>query len=277
MRILFFIPFLILLPLLSCAQKDAVYDSDIDLTAIPIEEGSLEGKFALRVRTNAIADLSFLGDLESISDAYWIMQRTYDSETQTYTQEMDFCTSVNFEIAGMKTTVLEGTYDRVENNTSTLIIDHETGAYESKDILLLYALKNLEDPLTAVLPRNEEELEDFLTKDHVYDLDEDGNPGVTLIAQGALNANLFSFSRHIRQLKGITLGPDRLVGLMTNDRYSYVMESDNPLMLAGLKPMPPHPDPKENWFEEIRVDDDVTCNSVLDLVEDGSFSKVRPF
>jgi len=268
---------LCLLPLIACDQNEPVYDADIDLTAIPIEAGSLEGKFALRVRTNAIADLSFLGDLESISDSYWIMQRTYDPETQTYEQAMDFCISVNFEIAGMKTTVLEGTYDRVENTTSTLIINHETGAYESQDILLLFALKNLDDPLTAALPQNEEELEDFLTKDHVYDIDEDGNPGVTLIAQGALNANLFSFSRHIRQLKGITLGPDRLVGLMTNNRYSYVIESDNPLMLAGLKPMPPHPDPKENWFEEIRVGDEVTCGSVLDLVEDGSFTKVRPF
>ena len=277
MRLLIFVNLFTLLSLIGCEQKEAVYDANIDLTAIPIEEGALEGQFALRVRTNAIADLSFLGDLESISDSYWIMQRTYDPELQTYEQAMDFCTSVNFEIAGMKTTVLDGTYDRVENNTSTLIIDHATGAYESKDILLLYALKNLDDPLTAALPQNEEELEDFLTKDHVYDLDQDGNPGVTLIAQGALNANLFSFSRHIRQLKGITLGPDRLVGLMTNNRYSYVIESDNPLMLAGLKPMPPHPDPKENWFEEIRIDDEVTCGSVLDLVEDGSFSKVRPF
>ena len=106
---------------LACAQPEPVYDADIDLTAIPIETGSLDGRFALKVRTNAIADLSFLGDLESISDSYWIMTRTYDLESDAYTQEMDFCTSVNSEIAGMTTTVLDGTYDRVENTFSELI------------------------------------------------------------------------------------------------------------------------------------------------------------
>ena len=65
---------------LACAQPEPVYDSDIDLTAIPIEVGSLDERFALKVRTNAIADLSFLGDLESISDSYWIMSRTYDPD-----------------------------------------------------------------------------------------------------------------------------------------------------------------------------------------------------
>ena len=262
---------------MACAQPEPVYDADIDLTAIPIEIGALDGRFALKVRTNAIADLSFLGDLESISDTYWIMTRTFDSQTETYTQEMDFCTSVNSEIAGMSTTVLDGTYDRVEDTFSNLIIDHETGAYETQDILQLYALKGFDDPYTAELPQNEEELEVFLTKDHIFDMDEDGNIGVTLIAQGALSANLFSFSRHIRQLKGITLGPDRLVGLMNNDRYSYVVESDNPLMKPGLKPMPQHPDPKENWFEEIRIDEDIDCDNILSLVDNGQFAQVRPF
>ena len=260
-----------------CGGKEPVYDSELGLTAIPVETGALEGRFALKVRTNAMADLSFLGNLESITDSYWILTRSYDEETETYEETADFCTSVNYEIAGMTTTVLPGAYDQVPNVTTKMILDHETGAYETQDLLLLFALENFEDPLTAELPQNEEELESFLGKDHVYDMDQDGNPGVTLIARGALSADLFSISRHIRQLSGITLGPDRLVGLMTNDRYSYVIESDNPLMKAGHKPMPPHPDPKENWFEEIRIGDDVSCANVLELVEDEDFSPVRPF
>ena len=108
----------------ACAQTEPVYDSDIDLTAIPIEVGSLDGRFALKVRTNAIADLSFLGDLESISDSYWIMSRTYDPESDTYTQEMDFCASVkNHKVTGMTTNVLDSAYDRVENHFSELVID----------------------------------------------------------------------------------------------------------------------------------------------------------
>ena len=84
---------------------------------------------------------------------------------------MDFCLSQ--QIAGMTANILDGTYDRVENTFSELVIDHSTGAYETKDILLLYALKP-DDP-NAELPNNEEELETFLGKDHVWDMDEDGN------------------------------------------------------------------------------------------------------
>ena len=38
--------------------------------------------------------------------------------------------------------------------------------------------------------------------------------------------------------------------------------------------MPQHPDPKK-WFEEVRVDDDVTCETILADVEEGLFSQVQ--
>ena len=63
---------------------------------------------------------------------------------------------------------------------------------------------------------------------------------------------------------------------MTTDRYTYVMVSDNPLMKPGRKYMPQHDDPKENWFEEIRIDDRQTDN-VMTFKEEGNFSRVRPF
>ena len=127
----------------------------------------------------------------------------------------------------------------------------------------------IEDPITAELPSNQEELDDFLENDYVYDMDEDGNPGITIVSTGALEANLFNFSRIIRQIEGISLSADKLVGLMTTDRYTYVMVSDNPLMKPGRKYMPQHDDPKENWFEEIRVDDRQTCDNVMTFKEEG--------
>ena len=109
-----------------CGGKQPVYDSELGLTAIPVEAGALDGRFALRVRTNAMADLSFLGNLESITDSYWILTRSYDEETETYEETADFCTSVNYEIAGMTTTVLPGAYDQVPNVVTKMILDHET-------------------------------------------------------------------------------------------------------------------------------------------------------
>ena len=99
-----FLVALLAIEILSCGPKEEpVYDADIGLTAVPVAEGSLEGSFALRVFTNAMADLSFLGVLESISETFWLIQRTYDAETQTYAQTLDFCTAINYEIAGMTT------------------------------------------------------------------------------------------------------------------------------------------------------------------------------
>ena len=64
---------------------------------------------------------------------------------------------------------------------------------EAHDILITFALQNLEDPILAELPSNQEELDDFLENDYVYDMDEDGNPGITIVSTGALEANLFNF------------------------------------------------------------------------------------
>ena len=46
------------------------------------------------------------------------------------------------------------------------------------------------------MPANEEELEEFLEAGHVFDMDEDGNLSITIVSQGALQANLFNFSRY---------------------------------------------------------------------------------
>ncbi len=263
--------------LMGCPASKPIYDDTLNLTAVPVEPGALAGRFYLRGVSNHMADLSFLGMWESASEVFWVVERTYDEETQTYTQMMDFCTAINYEFAGVTSTIPDMAYEKVETAEVVMTYDHQTGAYTASDILITFALQNLEDPITAELPANEEELSLFLEKDHVFDMDEDGNPGITIVSTGAIEANLFNFSRIIRQIEGISLGPDTVVGLMTTDRYTYVMVSDNPLMKPGRKYMPQHEDPKENWFEEIRIDDRQTCDNVMTFKEEGKFSRVRPF
>ena len=66
------------------------------------------------------------------------------------------------------------------------------------------------------------------------------------------------------------------MGLVENDRYSYVIESDNPLMLPISNPCHSIQIPKKIG-SKIREDDDVTCETILADVEEGLFSQVRPF
>ncbi len=270
-------PLILCMHLSACQGEKPIYDDTLNLTAIPVAPGELAGRFYLRAVTNHLADLSFLGMWESASEVFWVVERTYDEANQTYVQTMDFCTAINYEFAGVTSTIPDAAYEKVENVTVVVRYNHETGEYAVDDILITFALQNLEDPITAELPSNQEELDAFLEEDHVFDMDEDGNPGITIVSSGAIEANLFNFSRIVRQIEGISLGPDKLVGLMTTDRYTYVMVSDNPLMKPGRKYMPQHEDPKENWFEEIRIDDRQTCDNVMTFKEEGKFSRVRPF
>jgi hypothetical protein len=261
----------------ACSAKKPVYSDELGLTAQPVEPGALAGRFYLRGVSNHLANLSFLGMWESASEVFWVVERTYDETTQSYTQTMDFCTAINYEFAGVTSKIPDLVYEKVETAQVVMQYDHDTGAYTVNDILITFALQNLEDPIAADLPSNEDELNFFIEDGHVFDMDEDGNPGITIVSSGAIEAHLYNISRIVRQLEGMSLGPDNMIGLMTTARYTYVMVSDNPLMKPGRKYMPQHEDPKENWFEEIRIEDRQTCDNVLTFKDEGHFSRVRPF
>ena len=87
-------------------------------------------------------------------------------------------------------------YERVETAEVRMTYDHQTGAYKAHDILITFALQNLEDPILAELPSNQEELDDFLENDYVYDMDEDGNPGIPLFQPVRLRPICSIFSDH---------------------------------------------------------------------------------
>jgi len=113
---------------------------------------------------------------ESASEVFWVVERSYDEVTQSYTQTMDFCTTINYEFAGVTSTIPDMAFEKVETAQVMMQYDHDTGAYAVNDILITFALQNLEDPITTELPSNEDELNRFIEDDHIFDMDEDGNP-----------------------------------------------------------------------------------------------------
>ena len=117
--------------LTACQTQKPVYDDTLGLTAIPVEPGALAGRFYLRGVTNHLADLSFLGTWESASEVFWLVERSYDEVTQSYSQVMDFCTAINYEFAGVTSTIPAMAYERVETAEVRMTYDHQTGAYGS--------------------------------------------------------------------------------------------------------------------------------------------------
>lgn len=124
-------------------------------------------------------------------------------------------------------------------------------------------------------------------------MDDDGNPGYTLTFSGFFNGKLYSVQRRILELEGITLGPDRVLGLIRTSYETVGLGGEFPDAEredAGPEPEPEeeedeergppfetHPDPKESWFEEVRLSEGATCDDVMRLEDDGRISRIRPF
>ena len=99
--------------LTACQTQKPVYDDTLGLTAIPVEPGALAGRFYLRGVTNHLADLSFLGTWESASEVFWLVERSYDEVTQSYSQVMVFAQPLILNL-GVTSTIPAMAYERVE-------------------------------------------------------------------------------------------------------------------------------------------------------------------
>ena len=263
---------------LSCETPEPIYDDVLDLTAVPVEEGDMAGTFAIKIVTTSVMDLPLVGVQESISHFYALVQRTWHPEENLYRQTARACAGYNNEVAGLTTGVPHETYAKVPLSELEFVeVDHATGSFEHRNQVLLWGLHDLPDPLTTPLPKTVEEAEQSPHKEHIFDMDGDEKPGVPFFVSGLIEAELQSIQRKISHLSGLTLGKDRVVGLLDAAKDTTVLASSTHVIETGDTPTPLHPDPKESWFEEIRVDDDADCETVLQARDDGTLTKVRPF
>lgn len=257
------------------------YSDDIGMEAEPPgDEGVLAGTFALKTVNTTLITIPVIEREEQGGGVnYRLVTRTWDAEAGLYRQSSFLCGGFNYEVAGVVTSLPESTYRAVPESTAeTLVVDHAAGTYFSDGHLQLWALQDLPDPFETELPATEAEAALPPHNERIYDMDDDGEPGATTFVSGLVEGRQYIAQRKTVEIEGITLGPDRFIGLARNTNEIVYLGNDNPLLDQRSEgASQPHPDPKESWFEERRVDEGATCDDVVQMGEDDVLARVRPF
>ena len=265
------------LGLLGGCGPEPVFDSDIGVAAEPIERGAAEGTFGLKVVNTTLVKTP-IGDFAGGGTNYRLVHRTFNAEENVYEQRSNLCGGFNVEVSGVLADLPESTYRAVaESVTERLVVD-DAGTYDQTDSLQLWGLRDLDDPFGDALPKTKDEAGENPHKDHIFDMDDDDNPGVTSVVSGAISGEVYIIQRKTVTTHGVVLGPDRSIGLAKNTNEILQLGNTNILLdRQGEGSSGPHPDPKRSWFEEVRIDDDADCDFVMTMEGEGLLSRFAPF
>ena len=269
-----------LLALCGCGEEiRPAYDDALGFEAIPAEEGSLAGTFALRATSASLVIVPVLGEYLGGGVNYRLLTRTWDADAGVYHQTSKLCGGFNFEVAGVVTAADQPTYRAVPDSTEELVtVDHARGTFETINHVQLWGI-NLPEPLDSEMPSDIAEANTPPHSERIYDMDADGNIGFTLHVSGAVDGEVYAIQRkRVTSQRGLILGADLVRGVLETTYETIRLGNNNALLdRASEGDSEPYPDPLESWFEEVRVDPAITCDEVVELDATGELSRVRPF
>lgn len=133
------------------------------------------------------------------------------------------------------------------------------------------------DPFETPLPSTKEEAASEPHASRIYDMEGDGHPGVTILVEGLVNGEIYGIQRKTVELAGVSLGPDKAVGFAVLTKESLQLGANHDLLNAGAGSSRAFPDPKESWFEEVRLPDGADCDDVLQAEAQGHLTHLGPF
>jgi hypothetical protein len=264
---------------MGCPKPTPAFSSDIGVEAIPVEPGAHAGTFALRTTNTTQILVPGIDPLEGGGENFRLVTRAYDAESDTYLQTSKLCGGFNYPVAGVITDAPESTYRSVPESTAELVTITAEGIYASTGHLQLWALRDLPDDFETPLPETREEAAEAPWTERIYDMDEDENPGFSLVVGSDLgDGSVFVVQRKTVTLAGVVLGPDKAIGLAKNVNETLTLGADNPLIDRDSEgSSQPHPDPKKSFFDEGRLPDGASCDDVMSAIEDGVLDQFRPF
>lgn len=263
---------------LSCAPPP-VYDEELGVQAEPAPVGSLAGTFATTTMNSTLVHAGPFGDQQGGGVNFRLVVRTWSDVDGVYLQRSRLCGGHNFPILDEVLTVPEDVYRKVAESTDERVfVNHDRGTYEATKHIQLWGLKDLPEPFDTPLPTTKEEAAESPHAERIFDMDEDGKPGVTTFATGPIEGEIYVIQRKTVDLEGVILGSDRALGFARNTNEALTIGTDNPLLDRQSEgSAEPWPDPKESWFEEVRLDDGADCDDVMEVVDDERIAPKRPF
>lgn len=249
-----------------CAEP--YYDDEIGVQGVATEEGSLVGTFAIESLATDQAEVPIFGRIDTGGVTYALITRTWrQEEPSTYDESIKVCDVINFETAGLTTVNTADTIAGIPDATTTLTVDHATGAFVRAPYREFWAVRDLAD---------DDELPTDLDSPVFYDMDGDGNPGTTVVASGLQSGEVYVAQRKTVDHRGVVQGPDKSLGLAKVKKEGIVLDASNDL-LKTESPRTPHPDPKRSWWFELRIDDGADCGEVIAAAEDERLPLRAPF
>jgi len=252
------------------------FDDDTGLQGFATEEGSLAGTWGAVVEFALILQIAVVGDRNGGSQGLRLLTRTWDPVRKVYAERFTWCRNEVFEVEGTKSVTTIETLSKLGAVEWETTVNHETGEYKSNTILDLWGLRNMPDPIETPLPNNDN-YESPPQSDWVFDEDEDGKPGVTANLVGGLNAELNIVTRSAYVLDGTITSKDKITGLNRVGKNEQSTVKSNNQFAEGESHNRPDPDPKQSWFDQVRLPDGATCADVIAALDDGRLHSRRPF
>jgi hypothetical protein len=108
------------------------------------------------------------------------------------------------------------------------------------------------------------------------DADDDDKPGITVRTSGLVTGEVYVAQRKTVSTSGVVRGPDSSFGLLQAKKEGIVLGASNDLLLSEAD-RGPHPDPKESWWVDVRLDDGASCDDVEAAIDDDTIPRRRPF
>jgi hypothetical protein len=205
------------------------------------------------------------------------VQRVWNAKTKVYEDTFVRCTNKVLPVEGTDTIVRPETLAKMSPITHEVAVDHDLGVFLSGNVIDLWGVRDLPDPLTTALP-TKDNFKQEPQSNWMWDEDEDGHPGVTIFMRGTLAADLYVVKRNVYVFDGTIVSDDRIQGLnVTSVSESNSVESTVG-WIAGEGTAKSDPDPLKSWFDMVRLKDGATCADVAAAVAEGRLAvEARPF
>jgi hypothetical protein len=246
---------------------DPVFNADIGITGVATDDASFAGAFAWSAVLADEAD-TVLGKVTTGGQTFYLadLSPRADSEdgASVYDTNLIVCDVVNFSVAGIDTRASQATIDAIPDVPAVVRIAHGSGVVSIDTFYEHWAVKDL--PVTEPLP---EAVDDA----HFYDMDEDGKPGATIIADGL--GESYVAQRKTVSMAGVVTGADTATGLATHKKEGRILGATSSLLETEAD-RAQHPNPKESWFFGVRIAE-ASCAAVVDAKTSLLIPELPPF
>jgi hypothetical protein len=265
--------------LLACAppEEEPIYDDDLGLQGASTEPGALDGTWVLKTSIVTLADLPVDGvDQTAGGETYYKLDLDWDADAEAYTQTIEICGGRIYDTAGTESEISLDRWQMVPPSSPlAMTINHATGEYVTEDIVELWAI-DLPNPVGDAMPADGIEAQDEPHASRIFDADDDGNPGMTMHLSGLAIGDVFFCQRKMIHQDGLFLSDSEAAGLLDFSYEQITLGATNPVLNQQL-PRERHPNPKEAWFWQVKLEEGATCDDVLTAVDDEVVPRINPF